>query len=180
VEADDPSFHADVHRLDVPDEIDASFDVLVIESTPGTTAEIRLLDPDGELVASGPIGAGDAGSRGDGSDDDDPTEPADPPPSTPIEHGGTYWGLYLAVAGDAEDPTLAEWVERAEGAGYTTGAGELACDDGAAAELGVPPEWFGVAVYFASPEDAEAASEWFATNSGEPYGIARVTTYCLD
>jgi hypothetical protein len=180
VEADDPSFHADVHRLDVPDEIDASFDVLVIESPPGTTAELSLLDADGELVARGPIGAGDAGSDGGGSDGEVPTEPATPPPSTPIEHGGTYWGLYLGVAADTGDLTLVEWVEQAEAAGYTTGPGELACDDGSAEGLGVPADWFGVAVYFATREDAEAAAGWFATNVGEPHGIARVTTYCLD
>jgi hypothetical protein len=165
----------DVHRLNVPAEIDARFDALVVEFPPGAIGRVRLLDADGKVVATGEIGIGGGGSGGGGSG-----APADPPPATPIEHGGTYWGLYLAVAADADEPEFIEWSAQAEAAGYASGPGELACDDGAADGLGVPVDWFGVAVYFSTREDAEAAGAWFAANHGEPYGIARVTTYCLD
>jgi hypothetical protein len=168
----------DVHRLNVPAEIDARFDALVVEFPPGAIGRVRLLDAEGDEVATGAIGNGGGGGGSDGGGG--AAAPADPPPATPIEHGGTYWGLYLAVAADADEPEFIEWSAQAEAAGYTTGPGELACDDGAADGLGVPVDWFGVAVYFSTREDAETASAWFAANHGEPHGIARVTTYCLD
>jgi hypothetical protein len=174
IDSQDGSFAAEAQRIDVPDEIDARFDAVVVEFPPGAIGRVRLLDADGNVVATGEIGRGEDGS-GVG-----PAGPDVPPAATPIEHGGTYWALYLALAADANDPAFADWSAHAEAAGYATGPGDLACDEGAADGLGVPPEWFGVAVYFSTLDDAEAARAWFGMTYGEPAGIARVTTFCLD
>jgi hypothetical protein len=102
------------------------------------------------------------------------------PQPVPVEHGGTYWAVYLGVA-EGGSPELDAAMEFARRLGVKAGSGDLACDQGAAEVLGVPADWQGVGVYFATREDAER----FYIGSGlsdldaEPL-IARVTTFCLD
>lgn len=96
-------------------------------------------------------------------------------------HGGTYWGLYVAVNRSLDDPEMDAAFRGLGDMGYSPTTEDIACDDGAAAELNVPEHWSRVAIYFASREDAETAWEgvynWLRFESA---GIAEVTTYCLD
>jgi hypothetical protein len=111
-----------------------------------------------------------------------PTEAPSPPAYLPeqasLEHGGTVWGLYLALAEDPNDPALDDAIARAASLGYEVGVGEIACDQGAAEALAPPEGAYVVALYFETETDAETVST--ALPSLAPIGIAEVTTYCLD
>jgi hypothetical protein len=78
---------------------------------------------------------------------------------------------------DDSDFTLAE--NAALAAGYVPTSGDLACDEGAVAGLGLDPavEYFALALYFIDRADAEAFAAAFGPGVA---GIAPVTTYCLD
>ena len=107
--------------------------------------------------------------------------PGGPTPIDGFEQGGTYYGVYLAVAAKM-GPELEAAVSRVKamgvgelGRGWTYGS--LACDQGASQQLGVPTDWSSVAVYFYTRVDAEM----FAAALDPPAeGIARVKTYCAD
>lgn len=115
-----------------------------------------------------------------------PTEPSPSPEpgpeSTPepvvTEHGGTYWGVYLAVGEgpDLEDAIAYLTTERGLEFGSEFSIGDLSCDTGAAEALGAEGP-MRVAVYFETQEDAEA---WADTLPGPPVGIVEVQTFCLD
>ncbi len=158
----------EVTRLDVPDEIDAHLDALVFVGPPDIRFIVTAFDAAGHLIASAEVGHGT------------PTEGPVPeaPADATLEHGGTYWAVYLWV-GETADAKAEAAVARAADLGYTTGVGDLACDQGAAEALGVAPDQSGsaVAIYFDSRADAAAASGLFEP---APVGIARVTTFCLD
>jgi hypothetical protein len=108
-----------------------------------------------------------------------PMEPV-PTPEVPepaqLEHGGTAWGVYLAVSESSDDPALEAAKADAAALGYEAGGGEIACDQPAAQTLGVPSDAFAVAIYF----DTRAAAEAAALFEQPPVGIAKVTTFCLD
>lgn len=106
-----------------------------------------------------------------------PTPTALPSPLTSsVEHGGTYVGVYLAV-GPQGAPELDAAVEQLADMGIEAYAGDIACDDGAADQLGVEDDLMAVALYFETRSDAEAFA---AALDPAPLGIARVTTYCAD
>jgi hypothetical protein len=99
-----------------------------------------------------------------------------------LEHGGTYWAVYLVVAASGPDggepPGLEAAVRRIRSSGVPIGAYGGFCDQGAEAALAA----FGrvdtaVALYF----ETEAAARQFAGQlDPAPIGIAEVTTFCLD
>ncbi len=99
------------------------------------------------------------------------------PEPAQLVHGGTFWGVYLAVSESFEDPALETATADAAAFGYEAGSGEIACDQPAAETLGLPSDAFVVAIYFDTRADAEAAAALF---DQPPVGIARVTTFCLD
>jgi hypothetical protein len=104
------------------------------------------------------------------------------PVQASIEHGGSYWAVYVAVEPD-EGRVLADARDRVEAAGYTPGGGDLACDQGAAEALGMErqAQAMTVAVYFDTRDDAETFFGLLASRlEPPPVGIANVTTLCLD
>ena len=87
-------------------------------------------------------------------------EAVSPVPVDPV-HGGTYWAVYPWVgapgspeADDVSAQLLAEF-------GIEVSAGEIACDDGAAAALGTDSE-HAIAVYF----ETQAEANEFALQAG--------------
>lgn len=103
-------------------------------------------------------------------------EPPDlPQPVMPI-HGRVYYGVYLAAAPFGAEE-LEKAVRRLDRLGIEAGAGEIACDDGAADQLGLPNDLAIVAVYFDRRPDAKA---WLDRLDPPPLGLAKVRTYCLD
>jgi hypothetical protein len=159
--------------LDIPDQIGGDLNAFVFTIGEGQTATIDALDESGQVLASG-----EAGPNNDAVGTPVPVLPDEVLP----EHGGTYFGLYLAASPSMDDREMRLWTRRMESIGYTPGGGSLACDDGAASALGLNPEWSGVAVYFASRGDALEAMRIIAgsLDLGDTIGVARVTTYCLD
>jgi hypothetical protein len=160
-----PAVAVDV--IDVPASIDPQMNAFVIVADPDLPVELNAYGADGSVLL-----------RGTFSGSNEPTGtplPVQPPEVMPT-HGGTVWGLYLAAGPALDDPTMDAAIRQAEALGYTPSSGDLACDDGAADALNVDDGSSGVAVYFATREDAEAATQFF----DEWVGIARVTTYCLD
>lgn len=107
---------------------------------------------------------------------DGPSPEPLPAPVEALEHGGRYFAVYAAV-GKQGSPELDEAVERLADLGIRAGAGELACDEGAAASLGVPPDSWGVGVYFDREDDAAAFA---AALDPAGLGPVPVRTYCLD
>jgi hypothetical protein len=107
-----------------------------------------------------------------------PTPLPELPAPAQLEHGGTAWGVYLAVSEDPNDPALDDAVARAAALGYEAGVGEIACDQPAADLLGVQQDAYAVALYFAKEADAETVAS--AVDAPAPVGIAEVTTFCLD
>jgi hypothetical protein len=99
-----------------------------------------------------------------------------------LEHGGTYWAVYLVAAAagpDGDDPPgLEAAVDRIRASGVPIGAYGGFCDQGGEEALAA----FGrvdtaVALYF----ETEAAARQFADQlDPAPIGIAKVTTLCLD
>lgn len=159
-----PAVAVDV--IDVPASIDRRMNAFVIVADPDLPVDLNAYGADGSVLL-----------RGTFSGSHEPIEtplPVQPPEMLPT-HGGTIWGLYLAVGDSLEDAAMDAAVQQATELGYHPGGGEIACDDGAADALGVDAT-MSVAVYFATREDAEAATQFFDAW----VGIARVTTYCLD
>jgi hypothetical protein len=92
--------------------------------------------------------------------------------------------VYLWAGESPDDPQARAARDAAEQLGFNPGGGDLACDDGAAEQLGVPRSWSGVAIYFETRQDAETANEWLLERVRDlttaPLGVAEVRTYCLD
>ena len=107
------------------------------------------------------------------------TEEAVAPIPVVTEHGGTYFGVYLAVGEgpDIEDAINYLTEERGLAAGQEFSIGDVSCDLGAETALGAGAGPMRVAVYFDSQEEAEA---WSQTLPAPPIGIAEVQTMCLD
>jgi hypothetical protein len=92
-------------------------------------------------------------------------------------------GLYLAIApaGQYEAPALVAADQAARAAGYgPTGAGELACDRGAADALGADPTSLAAVVYVETEAQADQARAGFEARSYLASGVAEVVTGCLD
>ena len=110
------------------------------------------------------------------------TAPAWPPALTAGEHGGTTWGVYLAVAPQDEGidaPALVEAEDQAAADGYDALVLDLACDQGAAEALGldVDAPLYAAAIYFATEEEAVLFEQLYRP---EVLGHAQVATYCMD
>ena len=111
--------------------------------------------------------------------------PDDWPAEAAPVHGSTVWAVYLAV-GPAGDPELAEATEYLESHGYSTGIGELGCDDGAAEALGRESHELAVAAYFDRRADAGDFVAMLKPPGSTPetsrgfVEMLRVTRYCLD
>ena len=107
------------------------------------------------------------------------TEEGGEPTPVVAEHGGTYFGVYLAVGEgpDIEDAINYLTEERGLEPGQEFSIGDVSCDPGAEAALGAGAGPMRVAVYFDSQEEAEA---WSQTLPAPPIGIAEVQTMCLD
>lgn len=103
-----------------------------------------------------------------------------PPAVTSLQQGQRVAAVYLAVSGRTDDPALAAAVSRARRAGYSAGAGDLNCDQGATAGLGLDPAqaYLGVAVYFSS----SARARQFADRYPFPVVgvVSPVTIFCAD
>lgn len=138
-------------------------------------------DEDSPVVApsptSSPTSPAPAPSPTPASPSPEPSPESTPEPVV-AEHGGTYWGVYLAVGGgpDLEDAIAYLTTERGLRFGSEFSIGDLSCDTGAAEALGAEGP-MRVAVYFETQQDAEA---WADTLPGPPVGIAEVQTLCLD
>lgn len=110
------------------------------------------------------------------------TEPAETPVALPspittaVEHGGTYYGVYLAVA-PFDTPELDAAVAQLAELGIEAFPGSIGCDQGAAAQLGVREDLATVAVYF---ERFRQAATFARALDPPPLGIAQVQTYCAD
>lgn len=102
--------------------------------------------------------------------------PLPSPITTGVEHGGTYFGVYLAVA-PFDTPELQAAVEQLAALGIEAFPGSIACDQGAAAQLGVREDLAAVAVYF---ERFREATRFARALDPSPLGIARVQTFCAD
>jgi hypothetical protein len=102
------------------------------------------------------------------------------PAFTPVEpeHGGTYFGVYVAIADAGDEAALQQSAEALDATGYHEWSlGDISCDQGAAEQLGVPEDSGRVAVYFETREEAEA----FTQSLPSPIlRIAKVKTFCLD
>lgn len=170
----DPDDEGLVDVLDVPDTIDPNLNAFVATVTGHPEVTLHAYDANGDVVDTVIFR----------NDDHEPvgTPPPTLPPEVVPEHGGTFWGLYLAAAPSTDDPEIARWTERMETIGYTPSVGDLACDDGAADALGIDPGWSRVAIYFDTREEAETAAGTIeiSLELGTPIGVARVTTFCLD
>lgn len=98
------------------------------------------------------------------------------PVTSALEHGGSYVGVYLAV-GAPGSAALDRAIRQLADLGIEAYAGDIACDQGAAEQLGVSSDVQAVALYFETRRDART---WASALDPAPLGIARVTTYCLD
>jgi hypothetical protein len=102
--------------------------------------------------------------------------PLPPPLPSSIEQGGTYFGVYLA-AGPQGSPELDAAVAQLAAVGVGAYPGDIACDQGAAEQLGVADNLMAVAMYFETRSDAETFA---AALDPPPLGVAKVKTYCAD
>jgi hypothetical protein len=106
---------------------------------------------------------------------------AERPPAQLTEpgHGDRVAGVYLAVARGSDGGAEAEAaMARVREDGYEASTGSIACDEGAAQQLGLPStEYTATVVYFRDRADALAFVDQY-----EPgvVGIAEVTILCAD
>ncbi len=110
-----------------------------------------------------------------------PEDEAGPPPTAAPTHGGLSWAVYMgAWQGSPDDAAYQEAVAPALAAGYDPGGlTDVACDQGAAAALGVDPAggYLIAGLYFATEADARDAAA--AIGDGVD-AVGEVQTYCLD
>ncbi|WP_146899698.1 hypothetical protein [Cellulomonas aerilata] len=105
-----------------------------------------------------------------------PAAPTPPPLAEPT-HGGTAWGVYLAVQSSPDDPAWVQSGTRLEEMGYVASEGNLACDVEAPDALGLPPEAVVRSVHFTTRADADLFASLYGA---QVLGIVEVTTLCLD
>lgn len=142
----------------------------MIRSTPfaGLVLAVLLVGCGGEDTAETPetpVATATAETRADFA----PVEP---------EQGGTYFGVYVAIADAGDEAALQQSAEALDAIGHHQySLGDISCDEGAAEQLGVPEDSGRVAVYFETREEAGA----FTQSLPSPIlRIAKVRTFCLD
>lgn len=131
--------------------------------------------------ASGPTGStGSTAPPGATGTTGSPESPTPDPLPTPLTgtvlHGERYFGVYLAVA-PFDAPELDAAVQQLADLGVLAFPGDIACDQGAAEQLGVPSDVAAVAIYFERRPDAQA---WLDALDPPALGIAMVRTFCAD
>lgn len=131
--------------------------------------------PSGSLVPSGESPTPTPSVTESPTPSESPLPPLPPAVESP-QHGGTYFGVYLAV-GEARDPKLTTAVQEAAALGYRVFPGDISCDQGAAEALGVSNNLFAVAVYFERRGQANDLLPWLEL---PPLGVVKVRTYCAD
>jgi hypothetical protein len=101
------------------------------------------------------------------------------PPEAVATQGGKYYAVFLAVAGDAKDPALAEAQDRAKAIGYQGGVGDVNCTPGArtALNLNASADYTAYSIFFAT---AAQAQSFVNSYSGKIVGTAYITAGCLD
>ena len=148
-------------------------------STTSTTAGITAGDPrsPGDTTGSTASGA---------STTSPPVAPGQraagwPAPKEQFAHGGTAWGVYLAVErGTSTDVAkLRSASQQAASVGYEASDGDVGCDRGAREALRLDPakQYVAAVVYFGSEADARKFVDLYQPGV---VGIARVETFCLD
>ena len=95
------------------------------------------------------------------------------------KQGGKYYAVFLAVAGDAKDPALADAQDRAQALGYQGGVGDVNCTPGArsALNLSANGDYTAYSIFF---ETNDQAQSFLNAYSGKIVGTAYVTAGCLD
>jgi hypothetical protein len=146
----------------------------------------RLLLP---LVLLAGLTAGCGGSSADTSRTTPSNEPATErptarpsgslPPEAAATQGGKYYAVFLAVAGDANDPSLVQAQERAKALGYQGGVGDVNCTPGARTALNLR-EGAAYTAYSIFFETNAQAQTFLNSYSGPVVGTAYVTAGCLD
>jgi hypothetical protein len=98
---------------------------------------------------------------------------------SPVLHGGTYFGVYLALGNGSADPRLAAADASARRLGYTPGRTSLGCDLGAARGLGRPAtsQEHATVLYFRTEAEAR---QFAALHPPVEAGVVRVQTFCRD
>jgi hypothetical protein len=101
------------------------------------------------------------------------------PPEAAAKQGGKYFAVFLAVAGDAKDPALADAQNKAQAIGYQGGTGDVNCTPGArtALNLSNTGDYTAFSIFF---ETAQQAQDFVNGYHGKVVGTAYVTAGCLD
>jgi hypothetical protein len=143
----------------------------------------------GALLAAAALLAGCGGSSGAVAADARPSvtvgteRPTDRPsgslpPEAGATQGGKYYAVFLAVAGDANDPSLAEAQNKAKALGYEGGVGDLNCTPGARAALHLENgDYTAYSIFFTT---AQQAQSFVSAYPAHVVGTAYVTAGCLD
>ena len=96
--------------------------------------------------------------------------------------GESAWAVYLAVAHSSSDPAMQAAQEEAAKVGYGAVIGDLACDRGSIAALGLDEHdyWTGAVLYFKNSKDAEDFANSYLVSGGTVIGTAKIGLGCLD
>ncbi len=105
-----------------------------------------------------------------------------PRPLGEPQQGDPVWGVYLAVGHSARDAVIDKAVRSAAKVGYQAVVGDIACDAGAIAALGLDEYdyWSGATVYFATSGDAKAFAASYTAAVAAPKAVAKINVGCLD
>jgi hypothetical protein len=101
------------------------------------------------------------------------------PPEAAATQGGKYYAVFLAVAADAKDPSLAAAQVAANALGYQGGVGDVNCTPGARTALNLKDNahYTAYSIFFATNQQAQ---DFLNSYSGKVVGTAYVTAGCLD
>ena len=96
--------------------------------------------------------------------------------------GDRVWAVYLAVAHSSTDPLIDQALQAAASVGYTGITGDVACDQGALAALGLDEHdfWSAASLYFATKADADDFVASYQAEGSKVVGSAKINLGCLD
>lgn len=96
--------------------------------------------------------------------------------------GDPVWAVYLAVAHSSSDAAIDQAQQAAAGVGYAAVIGDVACDQGALAALGLAENdfWSAASLYFATRQDADDFVASYQAQGGQVVGSAKINLGCLD
>jgi hypothetical protein len=128
--------------------------------------------------SSGAVAAGSSPSAAVGTERPTARPSGSLPPEAGATQGGKYYAVFLAVAGDANDPSLAAAQNRAKALGYEGGVGDLNCTPGARSALHLDSgDYTAYSIFFTT---AEQAKSFVNAYPAQVVGTAYVTAGCLD